>query len=159
MQWGPVVLYGNDCPSTNSSQHQIEIESMWCRQCGRDFSEDTNIINEEVYTIHGFNVGPYFIGVRKNYNEGEPYRVEFNWEKVQGSKTLVAFWHTHPNMAAVPSITDLSTMSQWAIQEGKVIPCLIEGNDGLVNWLINENQMAVRTFVTKIGPFFIGKRK
>lgn len=113
--------------------------------------------NEEVYTLHGKTLGPYWIATRKNYNEGLPYQVSFDFEKVFEDPTLIGFWHTHPGMTNGPSTRDIHTMSQWALQEGKTMPCLIQGIDGLACWMIDENKNVSRSKVFHVGSVFIGK--
>jgi proteasome lid subunit RPN8/RPN11 len=44
---------------------------------------------------------------------------------------VVGFFHTHPGLAAVPSVRDLRTMRAWCSCFGKALLCVIAGRDGV----------------------------
>lgn len=75
---------------------------------------------------------------------GRPTRVEFDpyWvlDRQKKEKDIVGFMHTHPNMAAIPSIIDDATMYSWVCCFGKPLLCAIIGHDGLKFWLYKDDE-------------------
>lgn len=91
--------------------------------------------NEIFYAVFGYKFGPFIFGKLYFHNTGNPVSVEFDYkyvvEKINQNSNLLGFYHTHPNMPAYMSSTDISTMEGWCDSEGKNLLCFIEGNDGL----------------------------
>lgn len=49
-------------------------------------------------------------------------RINRVWRDSNGTQTYLGSWHTHPNGAAVPSLTDKSTAARMAAQSDLLLP-------------------------------------
>jgi hypothetical protein len=79
---------------------------------------------------------------------GEVCRVCFDGDRVlrreERRGDVVGFFHTHPGMAAVPSVRDLRTMRAWCTCFGKPLLCVIAGRDGLRGyWFDDDTSLGV----------------
>ena len=94
---------------------------------------------EESWVITGGRVGGLWVGWRRWPNSGEPHRVtvpvNLVLNRAQWKRDVIGFMHTHPNMSATPSQTDVETMRAWCFTLGRPLLCLIEGNEGLLGWV------------------------
>jgi proteasome lid subunit RPN8/RPN11 len=52
---------------------------------------------------------------------------------------VAGFLHTHPGMAAVPSVRDLRTMRAWCSCFGKPLLCVIAGGDGVRGYRFDDD--------------------
>ena len=91
--------------------------------------------NEICYVVCGrWLSDDLWIGKGLWKQEGHPAHVGFGdlYNKIISRKDhVIGFYHTHPNMPAFTSRTDINTMDQWVDVLGKPLLCLIEGVDGL----------------------------
>jgi hypothetical protein len=91
---------------------------------------------------------PISVSFDKYYDEIIKRHIKYN--------DVIGFYHTHPNMLASPSSTDVETMNTWVDVLGKPLFCLIDGVNGLrtYHWY-DDNQFEIgRTF--KYEDMFVG---
>lgn len=95
--------------------------------------------NEESWVCTGGIEGRLWFGHLSHRSEGHPGAVEFvyKWvnEREEKQGDVVGFYHTHPGMAASPSLRDDATMHAIITSFGKPLLCLIEGANGLKAYL------------------------
>ena len=130
--------------------------------------------NETSLTILGLKLFNLYFGIGFRQTEGTPVSVIFDPEfALKHKKYLIGFYHVHPNMAAYPSNTDISTMFTWCDVLGKRIYCMIEGNGYFGNvrgetvvenymfetdpYSLNNNVFGWCGEAMKIGRFFFWK--
>lgn len=95
--------------------------------------------------------------------EGKPIEVSFAdlYNKIISRESkyrdVVGFYHTHPNMPAIPSSTDHETMNQWVDVLGKDLLCLIHGADGLKTYLWYGDSTYNVGQTIKLKNIFMGK--
>lgn len=69
---------------------------------------------EECWFIYGFRIKNWFFGIVKKHSAGSVAGVKFDWRKIQDSKSLIGFFHTHPGShKPMYSDTDYRTMNAW----------------------------------------------
>lgn len=98
----------------------------------------------EVYwTLTGGRRGRLWYGRLRAPEVGERYRVCFDGDRVlrreERRHDVVGFFHTHPDMAAVPSVRDVRTMRAWCSCFGKALLCLIAGCDGVRGYRFDDD--------------------
>jgi hypothetical protein len=73
-------------------------------------------------------------------------------------RDVVGFYHTHPNMAAWPSVIDHRAMHGWTLSFGKPMVCLIDGIEGIkAHWFIDDESEVYTGWVKRFGDIFIGR--
>ncbi len=100
--------------------------------------------NEECWTLTGGRIGGIWVGWRRWRTEGAPASVEFSAKRAlqrqRYQRDCVGWAHTHPGMAAVPSMTDVVTMQAWVACFGRPLLCVIKGSDGTRGYVFQHDE-------------------
>jgi proteasome lid subunit RPN8/RPN11 len=99
---------------------------------------------EQCFILKGRHQGRAWIGWMLDETRGTPVAVDFDATKVmeieERTGHIIGFYHTHPNMSACPSSTDIRTMRAWVSCFGKPLICVIHGSDGLHSFLFRTDE-------------------
>lgn len=117
------------------------------------------ISDEELYILQGKSIGKFWYASTDMYTYGIPAAVTFDPDYFWDERNKFIGWiHTHPNMRASPSATDIATMSAWCNAMGKPMLCLIDGKDGLrAFWFIDDEHTYIEVKVWRIRNRLFGK--
>lgn len=101
------------------------------------FSNENKVI--EVIESHELKT-TFFSQVfyRRNVKKAQKI-IDKRWSESGGILNYVGEWHTHPNMQAYPSSTDISSLKKMAEKVENVLPgiiLLIAGKDEMVNLIV-----------------------
>jgi hypothetical protein len=102
-----------------------------------------NTNNEECWILVGSNLENKWRVRKLNKSDGNSFSVSFDWSWVikheEKTSEICGWYHTHPNMRALPSEVDNKTMAAWVSCLGKPLLCVIEGRDGIKPYLYEKD--------------------
>ena len=115
---------------------------------------------DDCWFLHGFELGPFYVGRLEYHSSGNGCNVDFDWsEAVRDS--LLGFYHSHGGGDPYISAEDESTMKCWVRSEGRPMLCgVISGNKQRC-WVFYRKKGTIRYCSIQsiiVGPVFIGRK-
>ena len=79
--------------------------------------------------------------------------IDRRWHQTNGAINYIGEWHTHPNMQAIPSSTDINSLKEITEKVKGILPgtiLIIAGKDEKINLIVQKgNVIRIKPLLTK----------